>query len=93
MFGHGSYSKEWKQVQQFLFSTSDKCAHTGNLIPADIYNNREISILISFTDHPQIDSLMLYMMAKYHLWPASFQAFTQPAHTDQTLSLCVALEK
>lgn len=64
MFSHGGYSKESKEVQQLLLSTSDKWAHTGNLTPTDIYNSIEISIQISFIDQPQIGFAMPYMMVK-----------------------------
>lgn len=50
MFGHGGQSKDSKEVQRLLFSTSAKWAHTGCLTPADIYNNFEISIQISSID-------------------------------------------
>lgn len=67
MFGHGGESKESKEVWQLLISTSAKWAHTGNLTPADIYNNVEISIQILSIDHTQIGSSLLHMMARSHL--------------------------
>lgn len=67
MFVHGSGSKDSKEVRQLLFSTSAKWAHTGNLAPADIDNNVEISIQILFIDHTQIGSSLLHMMVRSHL--------------------------